>query len=417
MTFGNRLIPLLLLAASLGACGGGSEGESAFPSYNVATGVAADGSGNVYITGRTNDGLGGGASSRDFDVFVMKNGPTGTNQWTRLSGSAYDDMAQGVAVDNGGNVYLAGRTQYNPDNTDDMTSNLLLEKYDGSGNGQWYLILGADGDTGANAVAADNSGNIYVAGYTYGSIDGNPGAGGEDLFVAKVDGGGNVLWARQLGTPASDYAIGVAVDNVGNVYVAGSTLGGLDGYASAGRSDLFLVKYDAGGNKAWTRQLGTSSDDCATGVCTDGAGNVVVSGYTYGNLDGNTNAGNIDLFVVKYDSAGNKSWSRQMGTPTWDYANAVAADRDGNIYVGGESYGGLDGNTNAGSWDLVLVKFDAAGTRQWTRQYGTANGESVNGVVTDGTGNIYAVGATADAAGAGDMHSLIVKYNSAGARM
>jgi len=108
----------------------------------------------------------------------------------------------------------------------------------------------------------------------------------------------------QLAT--NDYANGVATDSSGNVYVTGGTKGGLDGNTSAGNTDLFVVKYNSSGTKQWTKQLGTSGHDRARGVATDSSGNVYVTGDTYGGLDGNTSAGYNDLFVVKYNSSGTK---------------------------------------------------------------------------------------------------------------
>jgi len=108
----------------------------------------------------------------------------------------------------------------------------------------------------------------------------------------------------QLAT--NDYANGVATDSSGNVYVTGGTYGGLDGNSNQGNADLFVVKYNSSGTKQWTKQLGTSKHDRARGVVTDSSGNVYVSGDTYGRLDGNTSAGNADLFVVKYNSSGTK---------------------------------------------------------------------------------------------------------------
>jgi len=106
----------------------------------------------------------------------------------------------------------------------------------------------------------------------------------------------------QLAT--NDYANGVATDSSGNVYVTGSTRGGLDG-TNAGSSDLFVVKYNSSGTKQWTKQLGTSGIDSTNGVTTDSSGNVYVTGYTQGGLDG-TYVGSYDLFVVKYNSDGVK---------------------------------------------------------------------------------------------------------------
>jgi len=108
----------------------------------------------------------------------------------------------------------------------------------------------------------------------------------------------------QLAT--NDYANGVATDSSGNVYVTGGTKGGLDGNTSAGNTDLFVVKYNSSGTKQWTKQLGSSSDDYANGIVTDSSGSVYISGTPYGGLDGNTSAGSADLFVVKYNSSGTK---------------------------------------------------------------------------------------------------------------
>ena len=169
---------------------------------------------------------------------------------------------------------------------------------------------------------------------------------------------------QQLGTSSHDNASGVATDTSGNVYVTGATYGGLDGNTSAGYNDLFVVKYDSSGTKQWTKQMGTSSTDLANGVATDPSGNVYVTGGTYGGLDGNTNAGNSDLFVVKYNSSGTKQWTKQMGSSSRDYDYGVATDSSRNVYVSGDTYGGLDNNTNAGSNDLFGVKYNSSGTKQ-----------------------------------------------------
>ena len=97
--------------------------------------------------------------------------------------------------------------------------------------------------------------------------------------------------SRQLARSSNDYAYGVAVDSSGNVYVAGGTNGGLDGNTNAGNTDLFVVKYNSSGTKQWTNQLGSSSRDSANGVATDSSGNVYVTGMTKGGLDGCKTAG------------------------------------------------------------------------------------------------------------------------------
>ena len=103
-----------------------------------------------------------------------------------------------------------------------------------------------------------------------------------------------------------DSGNGVTTDSSGNIYVTGETGGGLDGNTHSGNNDIFLVKYDSSGTKQWTKQLGTSSGDGGVGVITDSSGNIYVTGLTYGGLDGNTNLGYSDIFLVKYNSSGTK---------------------------------------------------------------------------------------------------------------
>jgi len=111
----------------------------------------------------------------------------------------------------------------------------------------------------------------------------------------------------------------------------------------------------------WTKQLGTSSDDSGNDVTTDSSGNIYVTGDTSGGLDGNTSSGSIDIFLVKYNSSGTKQWTK---TSSVGIGNGVTTDSSGNIYVTGQTQGGLDGNTNSGSYDIFLVKYDSSGTKQ-----------------------------------------------------
>ncbi len=120
-----------------------------------------------------------------------------------------------------------------------------------------------------------------------------------------------------------------------------------------------------------TYQLATN--DYANGVATDSSGNVYVTGGTKGGLDENTSAGNTDLFVIKYNSSGTHQWTKQLGTSSTDTANGVTTDSSGNVYVAGGTYGGLDGNTSAGVNDLFIVKYNSSGTKQWTNQLGSSS--------------------------------------------
>ncbi len=224
---------------------------------------------------------------------------------------------------------------------------------------EWTRQLGTNDNDSARGVSVDNSGNVYVAGRTGGDLDGNTSAGYRDMFLVKYDTGGNKLWTKLLGTNSLDYGWGVSVDGSGNVYVAGDTYGDLDGNTNAGLGDMFLVKYDTGGNKQWTKQLGTGDDDNCWDVSVDSSGNAYVAGSTEGGLDGNTNEGGWDMFLVKYDTTGTKLWTEQLGTGVEDWSSGVSVDSSGNAYVTGYTLGGLDGNINAGGEDVFLVKISA----------------------------------------------------------
>ncbi|MCX7428000.1 MAG: SBBP repeat-containing protein [Planctomycetia bacterium] len=167
-----------------------------------------------------------------------------------------------------------------------------------------------------------------------------------------------VAWSRQIGTSSSDDSHSVAVDGDHNVYIAGWTGGSLGG-PSVGNHDAFVTKFDSSGNLLWCNQIGTPDYDYGSAVAVDGDGNAYISGRTTGSLGG-PNAGDYDAFLEKYDSSGNLSWSSQIGTAKYDAAYGVAVDRTGNAYVSVTTGGSLT-EPNAGSFDVYLVKYDSSG--------------------------------------------------------
>ncbi|MBI4311362.1 MAG: SBBP repeat-containing protein, partial [Chloroflexi bacterium] len=182
----------------------------------------------------------------------------------------------------------------------------------------------------------------------------------------------------------------VAVDSSG-VYVVGITDGALPGQTSGGGRDAFVRKYDGSGTEQWTRQFGTASDDEAYAVAVDSSG-VYVAGHTFGALPGQTNAGSLDAFVRKYDAGGGELWTHQFGTASYDEAHGVAVDSSG-VYVVGYTGGALPGRTNAGSLDAFVRRYDASGAERLTRQFGTASVDLASGVAVDSSG-VYVAGST-----------------------
>ena len=141
--------------------------------------------------------------------------------------------------------------------------------------------------------------------------------------------------------------------------VAGYTDGKLDGNVITGTNDLFVIKYDATGVKQWTKELGVSGESTgASGVVADQTGNIFIAGYTSGNLDGNTRTGSSDFILVKYNASGIKQATKQMGAiDSVSKSNAVAIDQNQNIYLTGYTSGSLDGNTLTGLNDIFIKKW------------------------------------------------------------
>ena len=221
--------------------------------------------------------------------------------------------------------------------------------------------LGSSGEDVAIGVAVDSSGNSYVTGYTDGGLDGNSSSGKKDFFLIKYNSSGTKEWTKQEGSSGDDYAYGVAVDSSDNIYVTGYTDKKLHGNNNSGRFDMFLVKYNSSGARQWTKQLEGSSKsfDNAQGLAVDSSDNIYVAGFTNGGLDGNTSSGKHDILLVKYNSSGSKQWLQQFGSSNNDMGLEVNVDSKGNIYVTGKTEGGLDGNTNSGKNDIFLVKFNS----------------------------------------------------------
>jgi hypothetical protein len=200
-------------------------------------------------------------------------------------------------------------------------------------------------------------------------------AGTTDYFLVKYSSEGTRIWVKQVGAATkTTHGRNLRVTNSGYIYLCGHTSGSLNGQTLAGVRDALVAKYDIDGNHIWTRQLGVAGFT-AYGISgtIDNLENYYIVGYTDGGLDGNTLIGTRDAFVTKYDAFGTKQWTKQQGVAgVTTQATSVMEDSDGFIYVAGDSKGGLDGNTLQGVTDLTITKFDNLGQRLWTVQHGAA---------------------------------------------
>jgi hypothetical protein len=223
-------------------------------------------------------------------------------------------------------------------------------------------------------------------------------------------------WTRQVGFPGFDVVRGVGADGTG-VYALGAISGALPGQTYAGGSnDVFLRRYDAAGNELWTRQFGTPERDfpSAAVAIDEEKSALYVGGETNGSLaPGVPNMGDADAFVRRYDTAGNMVWTDQFGSSHFDGLEGVAF-HGGKLFVAGNTLGALPGQVGGGSSDGWVRAYDSEGDALWTRQFGGAGSEDFHWVAADRTG-VYLAGSIAPGPDfTGDNDVLVVKYDFAG---
>jgi len=305
------------------------------------TAMAVDKNGFVYITGRSEDSL-TKTDVKHYDYYTIKYNPsTGKVEW----GARYDNNIQGadeataIAVDSAGNVYVTGRSQGSVTGYDFATI-----KYDTNGVQKWvsrYFYNNGNGVDEATAIAVDSTGNIYVTGRSQGS------GTDYDYATIKYDTNGVQKWdvARRYNfSNGADEATAIAVDSAGNVYVTGRSQGSGTGF------DYATIKYDTNGVQQGDvcRYDYNNGADEATAIALDTAGNVYVTGRSYGGATG------FDYLTVKYDIAGKLVWRARYNNKDVngaDEAAAIALDSAGNVYVTGRSYGGTT------ALDYATVKY------------------------------------------------------------
>jgi hypothetical protein len=253
---------------------------------------------------------------------------------------------------------------------------------------------GPDTDEAAG-VAVATDGSVYVTGTTL-----SFGQGGRDAFLLKYAVDGSLVWQRTYGTApdasstADEFGTGVAVAADGSVYITGQYRDG----------NLFLVKFDSGGNLIWQKTYGVNGV-FPSGVAVAADGSVYVAGGSF-----NDGVGQGDAILVKFSPKGALVWARTWGGANFDVARDVAIGTDGGIYVAGETNSFLAN-------DAFLVKFRPDGTVAWDRDWATTNGVQFGltaafGVGTGPDGGVYFTGNTFDIGAKKNI--ILVKFDASG---
>lgn len=450
-TFGvgayDRRLPLVIDPAVLvyaGYIGGPASGEA----------VAADSSGNAYVTGRTNalESAFPVTTGPDLshnggtDAFVAKVAADGMSLvYAGYIGGSGIDSGNGIAVDGSGNAYVAGSTTstettfpetVGPDLTHNGSNDAFVAKVNAAGTALLYCgYIGGSLEDEGHGIAVDASGNAYVTGLTSSSEKTFPATAGPDLtyngtndvFVAKVIAAGtSLVYAGYIGGGSEEQAGGIAVDSSGNAYVAGTTGSEPETFPETGGPDLthnggydaFVAKVNSDGlSFAYAGYIGGSGSDHGDGIAVDGSGSAHVVGSTSSDEKtfpetvgpDLTYNGNHDAFVAKVTATGaGLVYAGYIGGENLEETGGIALDGSGNAYLVGSTYSdettfpetqGPDLTHNGGR-DAFVAKANATGTGLFYAGYigGAASdhgyGIAVNGSAAYVTGHTFSSEAT-----------------------
>lgn len=331
-------------------------------------GIKSDKSGNVYIAGSV---LGNTLT----DYVTVKYNSAGIQEWTEIFSAQIEDRAIDLTLDNSGNVIVTGLSE-NLTGTYDI----LTIKYNSSGDSLWVRRFnGATAFTMDQPVAidADDNGNVYVCGYSFGSTP-------TTFITIKYNSSGDSVWVARNLIGGTTLPVDIKTDKDANVIV----------YGRGAR----MLKYDTNGNLLWNKIYPFTAAESNKSVTTDLSGNIYFAAIK--------NTATFDDFaVVKLNQNGDTLWTRVRngfggGLTTHDDARAICVDNSGNVYITGEIY-------NLSMYHFSTIKYNSIGEFQWERNYTSPlNGNGGNDITCDNSGNVYVTG------GSGDYSTI--KYNPDG---
>jgi hypothetical protein len=315
-------------------------------------------------------------SGGNLDLFIAKYNSDGEMQWISQGTGVSQVSPRALAVDTAGNSLVAAYFGSSTSNTVTfgtitLTSNgnrdACIVKYDPDGNPLWAKNAGGP-NSGEEAIdiAVDLAGNVYVTGMFVDSayfdnltLYSN---GATDIFLAKYDKDGQIIWVKNAGGLKNDVGSTIALDNLGNLYVGGrfdsAAVFETTNVVSAGLNDAFIAKYDTSGNLIWIRYGGGTDQDYCNDIYTDRFGDILVTGQfrvtaTFGTTD-LISAGADDIFILKVLANGDLEWAYRAGGTDIDKGLACTVDYGGNFY--GTGYFRL--TADFGSTNLISAGLD-----------------------------------------------------------
>ncbi len=347
--------------------------------------------------------------------------PWSFNVPTRNTPVYIDVYTRAVSHDGAGNAYATGYIDVEDGDNGDDASVFFVSKFNAAGQPLWHKQYGAPFGPEAHGedIVADANGNIYVIGYFSGTLSFTNSltlastGGSNDIFIAKYNTFGNVLWAKNIGSSSADKGYGIAIDNQGNIVVTGNIFGAIyfgNGVwsfdFSPNSSDYFIAKLDNSGNALWVRRSASSETASARGkrISVDYTGQI----WSVGSFREEVTLENItltatpaqsgkvyDMFVAKHDASGNLLWAKNFGGSESEWFADITCDQQGNAYTTGTFYGNiaLDNVTLTSSSQAgFIAKINSAGNTVWAKKIGGNSYTEAGGVGVDASDNCYVAG-------------------------
>jgi FlgD Ig-like domain len=284
-------------------------------------------------------------------------------------------------------------------------NDIFVAKFDAGGVHQWSRSFGGLLSQEGRAVKTDNTGSIIIAGHFQGTfdIDGFPftSAGGTDVYLCKLSPGGTFVWGLRFGDASFQYCSALAVDAANNLAISGAFLGSIlfgggNTLTSAGDYDAFVAKFNPAGVHQWSKRFGDANWQDSSCITMTGIGDVIIGGHFDGTFSfgGPNVTGLYDIFIAKFDTAGNYQWSKDFGDGASQYCSAIAIDLSQNVIITGHTYGTVNfgGSDLSGVADVFVAKFDAAGTHQWSKSFGDTNFQTGWSLAIDASSNVIVAG-------------------------
>lgn len=409
----NAQTPEWLWAARAGGAG-----------WDTARAVAVDQDDFIYISGGFSDTAMFGSTSLNSGSynrragFLAKITPNGYWLWARAISSSRWAYSTGISLDNAGNIFVTGvfRQDITIGTTTFTGTNAysdFVAKLDGNGDCVWIRSVAGTVNGGQPSIAHDGFGNNYLAGQFnhscgIGDITLSTPGDSTEIYIAKIDGEGDWLWAHRSGGIWSDQCNDVHADAAGNCYITGSFQNvasfGATELVCQGGSDTFVAKLDGSGNWLWVREAGGLANDWGTAVATDDAGGC----YAVGSFYSDASFGDISIvsdtwyenfFVAKLDTGGNWLWARSgTGANLGVSLSDIHAAANGICTMSGRFFGVMYINDiilddMGWTWDLLLLQIDSEGN--WLSALSVSDEESdslIYGLAVDSSNHAIVTG-------------------------